>query len=200
MFRLKNADIIDDGNKIEYNKKGGVLGLNVTTNGIQTQATTRKAIAQNQLNKFQRFRDLSERNKLKLHKSLIISSLIYPTAPLNTISYTKMRQLQRFENKSLRFITNTSMIDRTPSRTLHERLNKKPINLINHEQARNTWEHMKNDLLQINGKITDQEPLRLRYISNQSSKDKVEGNTLLQSTYKSNYSPYSNTQDKTTNL
>ena len=73
MFRKNKDDIIIDGNKIEYSEKGKVLRLNVTKNGIQTQVTTstRKAIAKNQLSKLQRFRDLSERNKLKLHKSLI---------------------------------------------------------------------------------------------------------------------------------
>ena len=95
IFRQNKADIFIYGNKIEYNKKGKVLGLNVTKNGIQIQATARKAIVQSQLNKLQRFRELSERNKLKQHKSLIIPSLIYSPVPLNTISHTKMLQLAK---------------------------------------------------------------------------------------------------------
>ena len=71
------------------------------------------------------------------------------------------------------------MLDRVPSRTLHERLNIKPINLIIHEQAKNTWEHMKNNLPQIYDKIAEQRPLHLRYISTPSSKDKAEENTPL---------------------
>ena len=76
-------------------------------------------------------------------KSTVLPSLIYPTVPLNTLSDTQFHRLQVVYNKAIRMTSNTSLSDRLTSRSLHRRLKTKPINTTIHEQAKNTWEKLK---------------------------------------------------------
>ena len=115
-------------------------------------------LATDTLIKLYRYKNLSQKNKLKLYKSLILSKLIYPTVPLNTLSETQMLKLQVVQNKSLRFITNTSLRDRVTAKSLHERLNILPINQTIHNQAKNTWEHFQQAPPQKYQKICDETP------------------------------------------
>ena len=179
MYRKNKSDIIIDNNKINYQKKGKILGLNFNTKGIIPQVAIRRNIALHNLSKLYRFKELSQPNKLKLYKSLVLSTLTYPTVPLNTISQTQMLKLQRVQNKGLRFVTNTSLIDRISSATLHETLNMKPINIIIHNQAKNTWEHIKNNLQDTYQTICDNAPLHQRYRTMPSSRFKAEHDNPL---------------------
>ena len=109
MYRINKSGIIID-NKINYKNKGKILGHNFNTKGIIPQVAIRRNIALHTLSKLYRFKELSQHNKLKLCKSLVLFTLTYPTVPLNTISQTQMLKFQRVHNKGLRFVTNTSHI------------------------------------------------------------------------------------------
>ena len=90
-----------------------------------------------------------------------------------------MLKLQRVQNKGLRFVTNTSLIDRISSATLHETLNMKPINIIIHNQAKNTWEHFKNNFQKTYQTICDDASLHQRYSTMPSSRFKAENSNPL---------------------
>ena len=136
---------LQDDTVLPYTKQGKVLGLHFSSTGITKQVTHRTNIAQANITKLHRFRGLSQYNKLKIYKSTILSALIYPTVPLNTISKTSMIKLQRKQNRALRFITNTRWTDYRTSESLHEQCNIEPINMMIHRQAKNTWETMKQE-------------------------------------------------------
>ena len=95
MYRKNKSDIILDNKKINYQKKGKILGLNSNTGGVIPQIAFRRNIALHNLSKLYRFKELSQPNKLKLYKSLVLSTLTYPTVPLNTIPRIQMLKLQR---------------------------------------------------------------------------------------------------------
>ena len=67
----------------------------------------------------------------------------HSTVPLNTLTDNQFHRLQVVYNKAIRITTNTYLSDRLSSRSLHRRLKTKPINTTIHEQAKNTWERLK---------------------------------------------------------
>ena len=133
----------DESTNIPYNQKGTVLGLHITRHGLKNHVTHRIRCATYHVAQLAKFRNLSTRNKLKIMKSTVLPSLIYPTVPLNTLSDHQFRRLQVIYNKAIRIITNTSLLDGISTRSLHSRLKIKPINSIVHEQAKNTWQNLK---------------------------------------------------------
>ena len=134
---------LKNNTKIDYKRKVTVLGLHMTSCNIAQHANHRAGLAKNKLAKLYRFRHLSQRNKTKLVKSIIIPTLTYPAVPGNVFSNARMLLLQRVQNKALRFITNTSFSDRVRAEALHNRLNFEPINLRIHRLAQRTWEKIK---------------------------------------------------------
>ena len=174
MYRTRKTDIIIDNNKINYQNKGKILGLNFNTRGILPQVAIRRNIALHNLSKLHRFKELSQPNKLKLYKSLVLSTLTYPTVPLNAISQTQMLKLQRIQNKGFCFVTNTSPIDRISTATLHETLNMKPFYIIIRNQAKNTWEYIKDNLQETYQTICDNAPLHQLYRTVHSSRFKAD--------------------------
>ena len=138
--RKKTFPIVIQHRNIEYSSQGKVLGLTLGSRGLQTHAKTRAAIASRSLSKLYRFRHLSQQNKIKLYKSIILPSLTYPAVPLNTLAKSNISKLQRVQNKATRWITNTSLIERKTSRSLHEQCNIQPINITLHNLAKNTWD------------------------------------------------------------
>ena len=144
--RKKTTDIIVNNEQLRYSSTGKVLGLNFNPQGIIPQVKVRTAIAKNNLSKLHRFSNLSQRNKTKLYNSLVRSALIYPPVPLNILSNTQMLEMQRIQNKALRFITNTSIQDRIPSRQLHNQLNIPPINIYVHSLAKTIWNKIEHQM------------------------------------------------------
>ena len=179
MYRLGKADITIDNNTLDYKTSGTILGLQINTRGIIPQVSNRKQKATSSLTKLFRFKNLSQMNKLKLYKSLVLSSLIYPTVPLNTLSKTQFGNLQSVQNRGLRFVTNTSLRDRVTARSLHERLNIPPVNLTIHNQAKNTWDYLKQSLPQKYETICAETPIAQQYTSLPSSRLKAEGLTPI---------------------
>ena len=91
------------------------------------------------LTRLQRFRNLSEKNKRKLYLTIVRLQLLYPIIPLNSISKTAHKKLQKVQNKALRFIENTTLNDRIPSTTLHARNKLPTINTYLHSRGINVW-------------------------------------------------------------
>lgn len=143
LSRTKTYDIFIDDTYIPYSTSGKILGLNITTKGINNQVPNRRAIAFNHLTKLQRFRKLSTQNKTKLYTATARAALIYPPVPLHTISTTQMKKLQTVQNKALKFITNTHWQEFKTARQLHHETKLPPINRLMHKLARNTWHNIK---------------------------------------------------------
>ena len=143
MSRRNTTPIQIDNESFAYTRKGTVLGLDISTHGISHQTKKRKMIASRNLDSILRFRNLSSSCKIKLYKSLVQSALTYPTVPLNASYKTGFIDLQRVQNRALRFITGTRWNDFRTSESLHQECNILPINQTIHKQAKKTWEHIK---------------------------------------------------------
>ena len=140
----RKTDNIQVGNlSLEYQRSGKVLGLNIKSNGISKQVAVRKQIAMDNLNKIQRFKHLSKAAKTKLYKSLVLSALTYPIVPMNTLHRNNQLDLQRVQNKGLRFITGTTWMDYRTMESLHLECKMLPVNIVIHNQAKKTWEHIR---------------------------------------------------------
>ena len=92
------------------------------------------------------FRTLSHKTKLLMIKTLIVPTLTYPCAPLNTASISKTLELQRILNKALRFVYNIYYPDLTSMRELHQRAKIMPINQYIHTYSKNVWEKIENGI------------------------------------------------------
>ena len=82
---------------------------------------------------------------IKLFKATLLPSLIYPTVPMNTLSTTQFKRLQVIQNKALRVIGNVTLSDRPNMTWLHQRLEIDPVNITIHNQAKATWERIKDN-------------------------------------------------------
>ena len=59
-----------------------------------------------------RLRELSENNKRKIFKALMIPRITYPDVSLHCMRESSIKILQRIQNQGARYITNTRRIDR----------------------------------------------------------------------------------------
>ena len=142
LVRKQTADIETYAEILEYTTHGKILGLNFTKNGIQKHVRIRTNIARDNLQKLQRFYNLSTDNKLKLYKSLVRSALTYPIIPMHTVKPSNMIQLQRIQNRALKHITNTKWYHFRTAHSLHFQCNIEPINIYLHRLAKSHWENI----------------------------------------------------------
>ena len=166
--RRNTENIEIDDQILEYQNKGTVLGLNISTYGISSQIAKRKAIANCNLDKILRFKNLSRESKTKLYKSMVLSALIYPTVPLNTAYKSRILELQRVQNRGLRFITGTTWMDFRTSESLHHECNMMPVNQVIYTQAKNTWKQIADFFPDIYSRIlqeTSENPTHARFPS-----------------------------------
>lgn len=140
--RQNTDDIFIDDNHLQYTNSGKILGLHINTNGIKNQISNRLAIGNSHLNKLQRFRNLNPSNKLKLYTATARSALTYPPIPLHTVSNHQMKQLQKVQNRALRFITNSKWYHFRTSKSLHDETHLLPINIFLHNLAAKSWKNM----------------------------------------------------------
>ena len=137
--RHKTHPVIVDDQLIDYTNNIRLLGMTYSTFGLKPQVTSRRAIANNTLNRLQRFRTLSSDSKRRLYKTIVRPQLLYPIVPLNTLSTAQTRRLQQVQNRALRFIDNVTQFDCIPSQILHQRHDLPPINVYIHRRAIDTW-------------------------------------------------------------
>ena len=146
--------IIVNRNQIDYTTTIKILGMTYAAFGLKPQVTSRRAIANNTLNKLQRFRTLSPTNKRRLYKTIVRPQLLYPIVPLNTLSTAQTRRLQQVQNRALRFIDNVSPLDCIPSQVLHQRHDIPPVNVYIHRRAIDTWTTTRDKLPDIYDALT----------------------------------------------
>ena len=115
---------------LAHTNRGKVLRLHISSTGFTSHITTRRNIANTQLTKLQRFRNLNANNRIKVYTTLVRSKLIYPAIPIHIACKTQILRLQRVQNKGARFITNTSIRERITSEQLHEQIGMHTINVI----------------------------------------------------------------------
>merc|ERR1712002_1233144 len=145
MSRRLTAPLDVDGSTLSYTTEGKVLGLKISSKGIQKQVPHRKAIARANLTKIKRFQRLSQRTKLRLYKGLVLPALTYPAVPLNTVCRTNMIKLQRLQNKGLRFVTNTKWYDFRTSESIHQETQMEAVNVRIHRLSSNIWKKIQED-------------------------------------------------------
>ena len=131
---------------IAHSTSGKALGLNIYSTSLTRHIKQRRNIANAQMNKLYRFKNLSEQNKRTLYLALVRSKLLYPIVPIHTVSKTQMLSLQRIQNKATRFITNTSKLDFLTSELLHALTDLEPINIVTHKQAQKIWDNIENKI------------------------------------------------------
>ena len=141
--RRKTCPIELESGTFPYTGGGTVLGLSLTTYGISHQIKKRKAMASTNLDKILRFRNLPRNCKVRLYRALVQSSLTYPTVPLNVSCKSNMLALQRVQNRALRFITGAKWYEYRTAESLHQETNLVPVNQVIYNQARKTWESIR---------------------------------------------------------
>ena len=142
---------IDDGeNEVEYPRlqrrtTTKILGLHITSHSFTAQHVIKSSERANLiLKEMQYLRHLSVHAKTQLVKSLILTILTYPCAPLNTCSVSRLYQLQTVQNNCLRWIYNIRQREhRITNRALHERAKLPPINQVIHSRARTIWQKLR---------------------------------------------------------
>ena len=103
----KMPNLIINNTIIEYKTKAKLLGMNITyCNFFSAQVKANVISARNALYKLYRFRYLKKKLKIRLYKSLVQPLLVYPSAPLNMCSNNQMYQLQKIQNKGIKWIAN----------------------------------------------------------------------------------------------
>ena len=147
--RPRHRVAVDDGTSIVHyphlaqGATTKILGLTINNHSFTSrhiQAATDKAKLF--LLHLRMTNDLNTASKTLLVKSLILPTLTYPCIPLNTASVTGLYQLQVIQNKALRFIYNSRYPQMETNRSLHLRLNIKPLNQVIHNQAKAIWEKL----------------------------------------------------------
>ena len=122
--RYPPVAILDNNNPvpIPIKKSTNILGYRIDQNlngNHHIRALLSKANAS--YNSIQRFRSAPEKIKLTLFKSIIRPT--YEYAPLPSIRSKKchLDNMQKFQNKALRFINGTTLMDHVPNTLLHEK-------------------------------------------------------------------------------
>ena len=116
--------IIDNNNPIPIpiKKTINILGFRTDPNLYGNQhinALLRKS--NTSFNSIPRFKGAPEKVNLTLYKSIIRPSFEYAPLPSIRSKKTHLDKLQKFQNKVLRFINGTTLIDRIPNDYLHNK-------------------------------------------------------------------------------
>ena len=138
---------VNDGNSIVHyphlarQATTKILGLHITPHSFTSRHTDEAvAKATSMLGEMMSLHGLGIKAKTLFVKSLIIPTLTYPCIPLNTASISNLYKLQKVLNKALKFTLNTYYPQIFTNRSLHQKLDIKPINQIIHNQAKSIWE------------------------------------------------------------
>ena len=118
--------------------RANILGLTINSRGYNQQINNNTTKAKHVLYTLKRFHQLTTDIKLKLIKTCVIPTLIYPEYPLASISKEGIRKLQRVQNSSLRFVYNEKYPYTKTAEELHQLSNLKPINILLYERASKT--------------------------------------------------------------
>ena len=132
--------LLVEGDAVDYNASGNLLGLRITGRGYTSHVTERVQRARAALGRLYRFHDLEATLKLRLVGALVLPILTYPPVPLHALSRTAKSRLQRVQNSALRFALNTRWDDFRTTESLHIEAGLEPVNIRLHHLARKLWE------------------------------------------------------------
>lgn len=150
-------DIIVDGDLLNTNNGGNILGLTITRAGITKHVTEITGKGKSALSSLYRFKMLNSKIKSHLVKSYILPLLEYPPVPLNTISNTQKLKLQRVLNKALRYAENEHYPFNYNTEQLHNIHKITALNTRIHRRATKIWQKLEETRDQNYAKITNQE-------------------------------------------
>ena len=141
--RKKLNDIRVQGNTISHQQQCCILGHTLTSAVLIVKHVNDKLInAKTALTSLRRFWHFSEKIKLYLIKTMILPILDYSPVPTHMASRTKMLQLQRVQNKALRFVTSQRYPYTENTEAQHHRLQVQPVSTRLREAARKIWEKL----------------------------------------------------------
>ena len=141
--RKRPNDLQIQGRTIQHQKKCLMLGHTVTSTGLIIKHINEKKIkAKTALKSLYRFWHFTEQLKLYLVKTKLLPILDYSPIPTHTASRTKMLELQRIQNKALRYVTGQRYPYTESTEAQHHRLNVKPISTRNREAAHKIWKKL----------------------------------------------------------
>ena len=109
---------------------------------IVKHVNDKKIKAKIALTSLKRFWHFTERLKLYLVKTKILPILDYSPIPTHAASRTKMLELQRIQNKALRYATGQRYPYTENTETQHHRLHVQPINTRLREAAHKIWKKL----------------------------------------------------------
>ncbi len=132
-------NIVVNGEELNTNKEGKLLGLKVQSTGIVGHVSTLKNKANAVVTKLRRFTDLTQNIKTTLVKTLLIPILEYPPVPLSAVLLTQKINLESVLNKALRFVHHNEQ-DILRSEDLHLKYNITPLNISIHNKACKIWD------------------------------------------------------------
>ena len=135
-----------------------MLGLTIKKHGYSNHIKNRVAQCRLDMNNLYRLWNLSERNKNKLYKALILSKLTYLPVTTHCLSKHQISQLQTIHSKGARFIAGISRMERHTNEYIHKKINLPPLNHILYKRAfavwgtirdtmRHEWESLLSDLV-----------------------------------------------------
>lgn len=113
---MQKFEVIAIGNKImpslninneiiQYKTEVKLLGMKISYNNFFSAQVKANVInARTSLHSLYRFRYLKRKLKIRLYKSVVQPLLVYPTSPLNMCSDHQIYQLQKIQNKGIRWI------------------------------------------------------------------------------------------------
>lgn len=143
--RKKPNDLQIQGQTIQHQKHCQILGHTVTSTGLIVRHVNDKKIkAKIALKSLYRFWHFTEQLKLYLVKTKLLPILDYSPIPTHTASRTKMLELQRIQNKALRYVTDQRYPYTESTEAQHHRLNVQPISTRLREAAHKIWEKLDN--------------------------------------------------------
>lgn len=157
-------------NKLKLSNKTCILGYTLTARKHSTaQAVKASQRARLSLNKLFRFKSAPYKIKSHLYKAQVRSILEYPPSRLANSGVTSVEKLQRVQNKACRFITNTKLLDRVPSSSLHNKLKLDPLNIRLQKLSYKTLNKINKYFLSNN--INDKINIRYKFSSFEITRD-----------------------------
>ena len=139
-----------EGTKVPHKSSIKILGMTFTTYGLSNHIKQRKNLADKQLLKLKRFKNLDYKLKVRLFTTMIRPVTECPVAPICVASKTNIQKLQKTQNKALRACWPGDVIGKRITNTqTHDRFQLEIINVRLFRLASSTWtklEVIDNDL------------------------------------------------------
>ena len=135
LITINNTDI-------PYSYTGTMLGVKMNTHGCSAHSRERARQARSALARLRRFTPCTTRTKLHLYKTIIRPILEYPPIPLVTNSIHQQLNIQRVQNKALRWADDTTYPDTITTQALHNKYNIEPMNTRIHTRAKKIWDKL----------------------------------------------------------